>query len=119
MTFQTGAHISNFKLKTLPEVLHGDASYFCYLLGEGPGDKELWKFDDATKVDEDWRLYVECEKPCVNRGHGGTCLLCQVPDSDPIVLNLGIGRDLKNAFETYARTKLGTAESRAATATEF
>jgi hypothetical protein len=55
-------------------VLHSTAAYFYYLLGEGPGDKKVWKFDDATKVDEDWRLYVECEKLCVDRK--GTPILC-------------------------------------------
>ena len=39
--------------------------------------------------------------------------------SDPIVWNLGIRPDLKDAFETYVRTKLGTEESRVAAATEF
>jgi hypothetical protein len=112
-TFQTGAYIG----KTLPQVLHSNASYFYYLLGEGPGDKKVWKFDDTTKVDEDWRLYVECEKLCENRG--GTPIVCHVPYSDPIVWNLGIRPNLKDAFETYVRTKLGTEESRAAAATEF
>jgi hypothetical protein len=112
-TFRTGTHIG----RTLPQVLHSNASYFYYLLGEGPGDKKVWKFDDATKVDEDWRLYVECEKLCVDRG--GTRIICRVPDSDPIVWNLGIRPDLKDAFETYVRTKLGTEESRVAAATEF
>jgi hypothetical protein len=112
-TFQTGTQIG----KTLPQVLHSNPAYFYYLLGEGPGEKKVWKFDDATKVDEDWRLYVECEKLCVDRG--GTRILCRVPDSDPIVWNLGIRTDLKDAFETYVRTKLGTEESRVAAATEF
>jgi hypothetical protein len=112
-TFQTGTQIG----KTLPQVLHSNPAYFYYLLGEGPGEKKVWKFDDATKVDEDWRLYVECEKLCVDRG--GTRILCKVPDSDPIVWNLGIRPDLKAAFETYVRTKLGTEESRFAAATEF
>ena len=112
-TFQTGTQIG----KTLPQVLHSNPAYFYYLLGEGPGDKKVWKFDDATKVDEDWRLYVECEKLCADRG--GTRILCQVPGSDPIVWNLGIRPDLKDAFETYVRTKLGTEESRVAAATEF
>ncbi len=46
-TFRTGTHIG----RTLPQVLHtgSSASYFYYLLGEGPGDKRVWKFDDATK----------------------------------------------------------------------
>ena len=57
-TFQTGTHVG----KTLRQVLHSNAAYFYYLLGEGPGEKKVWKFDDSTKVDEDWRLYVECEK---------------------------------------------------------
>ena len=58
-TFQTGTQIG----KTLPQVLHSNAAYFYYLLGEGPGDKKVWKFDDAaTKVDEDWWLYVDREK---------------------------------------------------------
>ena len=97
-TFQTGTHIG----RTLPQVLHSNASDFYYLLGEGPGDKKVWKFDhdDATKVDEDWRLYVECEKLCVDRK--GTPILCKVPGgSDPTVWNLGIRPDLKDAFETY------------------
>jgi hypothetical protein len=34
-TFQTGTHIG----RTLPQVLHSNAAYFYYLLGEGPGDK--------------------------------------------------------------------------------
>ena len=112
-TFQTGTQIG----KTLPQVLHSNPAYFYYLLGEGPGDKKVWKFDDATKVDEDWRLYVECEKLCVDRKV--TPILCNVPGSDPIVWNLGIRPDLKDAFETYVRTKLGTEESRVAAATEF
>jgi hypothetical protein len=44
-TFQTGTQIG----KTLPQVLHSNAAYFYYLLGEGPGDKKVWKFDYATK----------------------------------------------------------------------
>ena len=55
-TFHIGTHIG----RTLPQVLHSNASYFYYLLGEGPGGKKVWKFDEATKVDEDWRLHVEC-----------------------------------------------------------
>jgi hypothetical protein len=62
-TFRTGTHIG----RTLPQVLHSNASYFYYLLGEGPGDKKVWKFDDATKVDEDRWLYVDREKLCVER----------------------------------------------------
>ena len=112
-TFQTGTQIG----KTLPQVLHSNPAYFYYLLGEGPGEKKVWKFDDATKVDEDWRLYVECEKLCVDRQ--GTPILCKVPGGDPIVWKLGIRPDLKDAFETYVRTKLGTEESRVAAATEF
>ena len=112
-TFLTGTQIG----RTLPQVLHSNPAYFYYLLGEGPGDKKVWKFDDATKVDEDWRLYVECEKLCVDRG--GSPIICRLPGSDPIVWNLGIRPDLKDAFETYVRTKLGTEESRVAAATEF
>ena len=64
------------------------------------------------------RLYVECEKLCVDRK--GTPILCKVPGgSDPIVWKLGIRPHLKDAFETYVRTKLGTEESRVAAATEF
>ena len=44
-TFQTGTQIG----KTLPQVLHSNAAYFYYLLGEGPGDKKVLKFDYATK----------------------------------------------------------------------
>jgi hypothetical protein len=59
------------------------------------------------------RLYVECEKLCVDRK--GTPILCKVPGgSDPIVWNLGIRPDLKFAYETYVRTKLGTEESKVA-----
>ena len=46
-TFQTGTHIG----RTLPQVLHSNPAYFYYLLGEGPGDKKMRKFDDATKAD--------------------------------------------------------------------
>ena len=42
-----------------------------------------------------------------------------MPGSGPIVWNLEIRLDLKDAFETYVRTKLGTEESRVAAATEF
>jgi hypothetical protein len=46
-TFRTGTHIG----RTLPQVLLSNASFFYYLLGAGPGDKKMRKFDDATKAD--------------------------------------------------------------------
>ncbi len=55
-TFQTGTDIG----RTLPQVLRSNAAYFYYRDLLGPGDKKAWKFDDASKVDEDWRLHVEC-----------------------------------------------------------